>query len=159
LGLRVRIDIGRSPATAVHQLAQALAVAVKYLLRLDPAEHIESMAAFVADYVATTKSLRQRTATSYGVGLGRSEQVTTPGIYVDSLLGHCTACEDYVQASRYVDAMRAQEEWRSIERQNALLALERDRRERLLKANKLDPFEPIRESRLLVDLEQQKGKP
>ena len=25
------------------------------------------------------------------VGRGRSEQITTPGVYVDSLLGRCTA--------------------------------------------------------------------
>jgi hypothetical protein len=91
--------------------------------------------------VRHARALRASTVAGYGPGRGRSEQLTTPGIYADSLLGRCTACEDYVDASRYVDVMRQDAEREMTKLQGALLELERQRRERLLKNNKLDPFE------------------
>lgn len=139
--LRVRIDPGRSPEGAIRQLAEALIVGVKYLLRVDPTEHVDELADFVGNYASTAMAIRQRTASAYGVGKGRSEQITTPGIYTDSMLGRCTACENYVEASRYVDVMSQEEERKRLETENKLLELERQRRVELLKKGKLDPFE------------------
>jgi hypothetical protein len=139
--LRVRCNSLTAPDLAVRQVTDALIVAVKYLLKLDPQAHVDVIAAVVSNYVRQARALRARTATEYGPGRGRSEQLTTPGIYADSLLGRCTACEDYVAASRYVDVMRQDAEREMTKLQGALLELERQRRERLLKANKLDPFE------------------
>jgi hypothetical protein len=141
-GLRVRIDVGKTSAqrTAL-QLAEALIVAVKYLLKLDPANHLPALGAVVANYFQSALALRARTAATYGVGRGRSEQITTPGIYVDSLLGHCTACEEYVEAARYIDATRQNLEATRIKIETDLLDLERQRRVKLIEAKKYDPFE------------------
>jgi hypothetical protein len=138
--LRVRTDPAAAPVDVVVQLTEALVVAVTFLLRLDPSQHIEAIGEFVKDYVANALALRERGADSYGKGKGRSEQMTTPGVYVDSLLGRCTACEDYVEASRFFDVLRQREEATALERQNELAAAERDRRKKLLDANTLDPF-------------------
>jgi hypothetical protein len=141
--LRVRCNSLEAPDLAVQQVVDALIVAVKYLLKLDPQAHVGTIAAVVSNYVRQARALRAGTVAGYGPGLGRSEQLTTPGIYADSLLGRCTACEDYVAASRYVDVMRLDAEREAAELQAALLELERQRRARLLEAKKLDPFEPI----------------
>jgi hypothetical protein len=101
------------------------------------------LAFFLTNYALAAKAIRQRTASTYGVGKGRSEQITTPGIYADSMLGSCTACEDYVQASRYMDVIRQEEERKHLEAENKLLELERQRRVKLLEAKKLEPFEPV----------------
>jgi hypothetical protein len=138
--LRVRTDPGAAPDDVIVQLIEALAVAVKFLLRLEPNSHRAEITAFVTDYVANALALRERGADSYGKEKGRTEQMTTPGIYVDSLLGRCTACEDYVEASRFFDVLRQREEAIALERQNELAATERDRRKKLLEANTLDPF-------------------
>jgi len=151
-GLRVRMDAGRSPAAAINQLAEALIVALKYLLKIDPTAHKQALADFIRNYVANTTALRQSSAKNYGVGLGRSEQVTTPGIYADSLLGRCSACEDYVEASRYLDVMRQYGELNRVKRDGELAEQERKRREMLLAATKLEPFEPKSEYALKVDV-------
>ena len=94
--LRVRTDPGTASDDAIIQLIEALAVAVKSLLKLDPSAHVEAIAAFVRDHFSNALAVRERGAASYGKDKGRSEQITSPGIYVDSLLGRCTACEDDV---------------------------------------------------------------
>lgn len=142
LALRVRCNSLAAPELAVRQVADALIIAVKYLLKLDPQAHASAIAGVVSNYVRQARALRARTVAEYGVGRGRIEQLTTPGIYADSLLGRCSACEDYVVASRYVDVMRQNAERETTTLAAALLELERQRRERLLKNNKLDPFEP-----------------
>jgi hypothetical protein len=133
--LRARTDPAAAPDDVIVQLIEAILVAVKFLLKLDESQHTQRLANFVAAYVQTAMTSRERNLGSYGPGRGRSQQATTPGIYVDSLLGRCTACEDYVEASRFFDASRQQEEVRLLERENA-------RRKALLDAGKLDPFEP-----------------
>lgn len=138
--LRVRTDPAAAPEDVFVQLIEALAVAIKFLLRLEPDDHRDAIAAFVKDYYATALAVRERGVDSYGKDKGRSEQITSPGIYVDSLLGRCTACEDYVEASRFFDVLRQREEATALERQNELAATERDRRNKLLEANNLDPF-------------------
>ena len=141
-GLRVRIDVGTTTAArAAAQLAEALIIAVKYLLKLDPAQHIPALGKIVANYFQSTQAIRERNATTYAVGRGRSEQVTTPGVYVDSLLGRCSACEENVEAGRYVEVMRQQRESERLKAENDLLEMERQRRVKLLEAKKLDPFE------------------
>ena len=139
--LRVRTDPAADAENLVVQLIEALAVAVKFLLRLEPNDHRSAIGAFVKDYIENALAVRERGPTSYGKGKGRSEQITTPGIYVDSLLGRCTACEDYVEASRFFDVLRQREEAIALERSNELAATERDRRKKLLDLNKLDPFD------------------
>jgi hypothetical protein len=141
--LRVRIDPGRSPKGAIRQLAEALIIAFRYLIRVDPVAHLGELIFFVTNYALAAKAIRQRIASTYGVGKGHSEQITTPGIYADSMLGRCTACENYVEASRYVDVMRQEEERKHLEAENKLLELERQRRVKLLEAKKLEPFEPV----------------
>jgi hypothetical protein len=147
-GLRVRIDPGKAPAVAAVQYAEALVVAVRFLLRItDLQPLIPRLGALVASYVAGARAIRQRTAANYGVSQdrvlrGRSEQMTTPGIYADSLLGRCSACEAYAEGARYVEIMRQQREVERIHMETQLLDLERQRRVKLLEAKKLDPFEP-----------------
>jgi hypothetical protein len=140
--LRVRIDPGRSPSGTIRQLAEALIVGIKYLLQVDPNQFVEELADLVNNYARSATLIRERTASTYGEGEGRIEQITTPGIYVDSMLGRCTACEDYIESSRYVDVMRQEEERKHLEAENKLLELERRRRDELLKKGKLEPFEP-----------------
>jgi hypothetical protein len=141
--LRVRIDPGKVPAVAAVQYAEALVVAVRFLLGITNLQPlIPRLAALVASYIAGARAIRQRTAANYGVGRGRSEQMTTPGIYADSLLGRCSACETYAEGTRYVEVMRQQREAERIQMETQLLDLERQRRIKLLEAKKLDPFEP-----------------
>jgi hypothetical protein len=135
------MDAGRSPTTAINQLAMALIITTKFLLKLDPATLIGPLAAIVTNYFLNTTKLRQRSADTYGVDLGQSEQITTPGIYVDSLIGRCSACESSIEASRYVEVMRQYEELKQIARMNQLADTEVERRKKLLEAGKLDPFE------------------
>jgi hypothetical protein len=142
-GLRVRIDPGKAPAVAAVQYAEALVVAVKFLLKIDDVTSlVPQLGRLVGNYIASARAVRQRTASSYGVGRGRSEQMTTTGIYCDSLLGRCSACESYVEASRYIDVIRQQREAERIQKQIQLLDLEAQRRMKLLEAKKFDPFEP-----------------
>src|SRR5262249_60124557 len=110
-GLRVRIDPGKAPAVAAVQYAEALVVAVKFLLKIDDVTSlVPQLGRLVGNYIAGARAVRQRTASGYGVGHGRSEQMTTTGIYCDSLLGRCSACESYVEASRYIDVILKQRE-------------------------------------------------
>jgi hypothetical protein len=143
--LRVRTDPAARPEDVVPQLIEALAVAVKFLLKLDPGQLIRELADFVAAYVQNATATRERNLASYGRDRGRSEQITTPGIYVDSLIGRCTACEDYIEASRFFDVRRQEEEVDALDKANVLAEAERKRRDALLAAGKLDPFEPARQ--------------
>lgn len=138
--LRVRMDIGRSPTQSLFALAESLIVALKYLFGLDPAQFAHRLAEFITGYVDTASAVRGRALSSYGIGYGRSEQVTTPGVYCDSLLGRCTACEDYVQSSRYVDVQRQLQDVKHQEASTELLAQEARRRQLLLDKNDLGPF-------------------
>lgn len=141
-GLRVRIDPGRAPAVAAVQYAEALVVAVKFLLKQDDvASLIPQLGRLVANYIAGARAVRQRTAAGYGVGRGKTEQITTTGIYCDSLLGRCSACESYVEASRYADITRQQRDADRIQKEVQLLDLEAQRRAKLLEAKMYDPFD------------------
>jgi hypothetical protein len=141
-GLRIRSNSLLAPELAVRQVAEALIVATAFLLRLDPAQHLDALSSMVANYVRQARALRARAVAEYGLGRGRSEQLATPGIYADSMLGRCTACDDFAESRKYVEVMTSDAERRQTEMDTALAELERQRRERLLKANKLDPFEP-----------------
>ena len=144
-GLRVRIDAARAPGSAALQLAEALIVAVKFLLELDPSipATIAALGSLVANYFQSARAVRQRNVTTYGPGKGRSEQITTPGIYVDSLMGRCTACEAYVEATRYIDATRHHHEANRVKAETELLELERQRRVKLLEAKRYEPFDAV----------------
>jgi hypothetical protein len=122
-------------------LAAALIVATRYLLKLDPATLLGPLAAIVTEYLLNTNNMRKRSTNTYGKGLGQSEQITTPGIYADSLLGRCNACESSIEAGKYVEVMRQYEELKQIDRANQLADKEVERRKKLLEAGKLDPFE------------------
>jgi hypothetical protein len=139
-GLRVRMDAGRSPGAAITQLAQALIVAAKYLLKLDPSMVITQLGTFISNYVTNTTKIRQRSLTNYGVSRGRTEQITTEGIYADSMIGRCSACEVYIESSRYEDVMLQNAQIKKVQAENALADLERKRREMLIAAGKLTPF-------------------
>jgi hypothetical protein len=140
---RIRLDVRREPASVVAQLAEALVVGVKYLFREDPQAHTTRLSDIVRHYVEGILQLRADSVSDYGPDLGSTEQVATPGIYVDSMLGHCTGCEDYVESSRYVDVMRQQTEREHLEAEVALLELERQRRTKLLAKDELEPFEAM----------------
>jgi hypothetical protein len=142
--LRVPVDPGRSERVVdtIRYLAAALAVWTRFCAPSKAADAWSRLARFIADYLVSALKARQRTVTTYGPDMGRVEQVTTPGIYCDSLMGRCTACEAYVEASRYVDVMRQEEERGRLQRANELDDLEVERRQKLLAAGKLDPFEP-----------------
>lgn len=71
-----------------------------------------------------------------------SLEIMTPGIYVDSMLGKCTACEDFIELSRANEAFKDSEIARELKLKNDLLETEKRRREALLEKGELDPFEP-----------------
>ncbi len=141
LALRVRMDVGRSPASGLHALAEALVIAAKYLLRLDPAAHTREIAAFINNYASSATNLRDNALRDYGPGKGESLQLNTPGVYVDSLLGRCSACEDEINSERYVAIKREDADRMQIEGAASLLEQEAERRKLLLKANHLEPFD------------------
>jgi hypothetical protein len=93
------------------------------------------------DFADNVADLYEQAAANYGQDKGRREQVNTPGIYADALRGRCTACEDYAEASRYVDVFRQQEEIERTRRESDLLRMEAQRREKLLSTDKLEPFD------------------
>jgi hypothetical protein len=145
--LRVRMDVARSPSKALRSLASSLLVATKTLLNLDPTQHIAEIGAFIASYAATTADVRAEALKSYGVDSkkrtkGETVQVNTPGVYVDSLLGRCSACEDTIISEKYVAIERAEAERLQVIATNVLLAQEAERRRLRLAAGDLTPFDP-----------------
>jgi hypothetical protein len=141
LALRVRIDPGLSPAGAVAQLAAALVVGTRYLLGINPLDAVlDALAAFLAHYADNAQDMRRRSAEAYGPGRGRSEQISTSGIYADSMMGRCSAGEDYAEASRYFDVLRQQQDVEKQMAENNLAEQEVSRRQKLLAAGKLEPF-------------------
>jgi hypothetical protein len=58
------------------------------------------------------------------------------------MLGRCSACEDYVEASRYLDVRRQEQEVEKLTRENKLSELEATRRVELIGQKKLEPFGP-----------------
>ena len=137
-GLRVRSDALAAPKDALMRVTEALVIAVRYLIRADLSQQptIDLLATLVSNYATQATSMRARLAANYGPGLGQSEQIMTPGIYADSLLGRCTACEDYVESSRYLDVIKQQSDL-------DFQATELERRQKRLAAGMLDPFEPL----------------
>jgi hypothetical protein len=112
-GLKVRMDVGSSPREAISQLTQAILVALRYLLRIQDLEpYVVPLGAFIQRYVINAIAIRQRSLQTYGIDRGQSQQINSPGIYVDSLLGRCSGCEDYIIASRYQDIMAKEQERR-----------------------------------------------
>jgi hypothetical protein len=71
-----------------------------------------------------------------------SLEILTHGIYVDSMIGQCSACEDYVRMSRAHDLMMERRKIRDLEIKNLKNEKEIERREKLLAADILDPFLP-----------------
>ena len=140
-GLRVRCNSLLSPELAVRQVAEALIVVTFFLLRLNPADHLDALGAMVANYVRQARALRARAVEEYGPGRGQSEQLVTPGIYADSMMGRCTACDQFAESRKYVEVMTGEAERAQIEISTALADLERQRRAKRLEGNKLDPFE------------------
>lgn len=69
-----------------------------------------------------------------------SLEILTQGIYVDSMLGKCSACESYIQYSRLYDVMLDREKARKQRIQNALDEKEVERRVKLIESDILDPF-------------------
>jgi hypothetical protein len=144
--LRVRFDTTTSPQAAVLTLAEALVVATRFLLGDNPEDRVAQLAELVKQYVQGIRTLRENSAAGYGPGKGRQEQLNTSGIYVDSLRGRCVAWEDFATAERYVDVITQAEEATRLRIATALDDLERQRREKLLEDNNLDPFEePVEE--------------
>jgi hypothetical protein len=142
-GLKVRMDVGSSPREAISQLTQAILVALRYLLRIQDLEpYVVPLGAFIQRYVINAIAIRQRSLQTYGIDRGQSQQINSPGIYVDSLLGRCSGCEDYIIASRYQDIMAKEQERRGLEINNFLIEKENERRQRRLEDGNLEPFEP-----------------
>ena len=139
--LRVRMDIATDPSSGLKMLAIALVVAVKYLLGLHPPDQAGTLSTFIREYAASAQRTRSESLSRYGKGRGSSAQITTPGVYVDSLLGRCTACESYIEASRYVDVMTQFAQQRTAEAISTQAELEIRRREELLNGHILEPFE------------------
>jgi|GEM_PF-3230433 len=69
-------------------------------------------------------------------------EILTRGLYMDSMLGKCSACEDYITVSRSNEALKDFAMARELELQNALLEKEVARRQALLDNGIYDPFEP-----------------
>jgi len=73
-----------------------------------------------------------------------SIEILTPGIYVDSMLGICSACERYIQYSRHYDLLIDKEKVKELRIKNNLDGQEIERRQKLLDSNILDPFSPTK---------------
>ena len=71
-----------------------------------------------------------------------SLEILTHGIYVDSMIGKCSACEDYIRMSRAHDLIMERKKIRDVEINNMLNEKEVERRAKLLEAEILDPFLP-----------------
>ena len=139
--LRVRADVGRNPQQGLLAIAEALAVAVKSLLGLDPAGYVAELGKFLNAYATAAIQMRKDALKSYGKDRGSSLQINTSGVYVDSLLGRCSACEDNITSEKYVGIMRADAEKKQIEATNALIEAEGMRRRALLDKGILDSFD------------------
>lgn len=139
--LRIRTDVGRAPVAGLRAIAEALVVATKTLLKVDPVQHTKELGNFLANYATSAVNLRKNALATYGVGKGDSLQVNTPGVYVDSLLGQCSACEDTINAERFVAIERADAERHQIDATNKLINAEGERRRQLLKEGVLTPFD------------------
>jgi spore coat protein U-like protein len=142
IAFRVRMDAGRSPREALNALAEAMFVAIKYLLQLDPAQHVAAVGRFLASYAESALKLRRNSLENYGTGKGESLQLNTPGMYVDSLLGRCSACEDSIILKKVADLNAAAADRRAVDADAALVELEHQRRTDWLKRSEVDPFEP-----------------
>jgi hypothetical protein len=70
-----------------------------------------------------------------------SVEILTPGIYVDSMLGRCSACEEYIDKSRSYELAEQKELIREYALDNMLMEKEVARRQALLDQNILDPFD------------------
>jgi len=139
--LRIRADVGRAPAEGLRAITEALIVATKTLLRLEPDNYANYLTIFARNYVKSAITVRRKALETYGIGNGKSLQVNTSGIYVDSLLGRCSACEDAINAERYVDIQRTEAERQQIDSTNQLVKAEVLRRQRLLDEGILTNFE------------------
>jgi hypothetical protein len=140
--LRLRGDMIADPASAARLWAEALVVAARYLFLVDPEAEMARLATLFRNYCAAIRTNAERTASTYGVGKGSSLQINTPGVYVDSLRGRCTACSDHDEAGRYVEVMTGLEELRRLKKANELDDQEILRRQKRLDDDLLDPFEP-----------------
>jgi hypothetical protein len=139
--LRIRVDVGRAPVTGLRAIAEALVVAAKTLLQVDPGQHTKELGSFLANYGTSAVKLRRNALETYGKDKGTSLQLNTPGVYVDSLLGRCSACEDAITAEKYVDTKRADAERKQIDATNVLIEAEGARRRALLEKGILEPFD------------------
>jgi hypothetical protein len=140
--VRVRTTVEGDGRAAARQAAEALLIAIKYLLKLDPAAHVPAVSDLVGNYMKNAMVIREDSVRTYGVGKGRTTQITTPGVYADSLLGRCSACEPQLEARQYVEVMRLHAEQQQVERSADLLEAEVQRRRKRLDADNLEPFEP-----------------
>lgn len=139
--LRIRVDVGRTPNTGIRAIAEALVVATKTLLNIDPAQHTKELGSLLANYATSALKLRNNALHTYGVGKGDSLQVNTSGVYVDSLLGRCSACEDAINSERFVAIELADAERHQVDATNKLINAEVERRQQLLKDGVLTPFD------------------
>lgn len=145
LALRTRTDPfgpdDAAPMAAVRGITEALIIAAKYLFRVDFGDQSKRDAALgvitavVKAYADRTLAARKESLTRYSTK--EIHQLTSPGVYVDSVLGSCSACEDYVESQRYTAAERADAERRVV-------AAEAQRRELRLAQSPplLDAFDP-----------------
>ncbi len=69
-------------------------------------------------------------------------EILTRGLYMDSMLGKCSACEDFITVSRSNEALKDYATARELELTNALLETEIARRQALLDSGVYDAFEP-----------------
>jgi hypothetical protein len=128
-----------SPESFVQHVIEGLVYFFGFIVGDDliPYE-IETLRSIVEDYLQNDIAMRED---DLNEPLDTVE-ILTPGIYVDSMLGKCSACEDFVELSRTNEASKDFEVARELKLKNELLLTEKARREALLQKGVLEPFEP-----------------
>ena len=95
----------------------------------------------IAKYMESDATIRAREIEA-GETIVETLELLTPGLYVDAMMGKCSACEDFITISRSNEALKDFGLARETQLKNELVEKEIARRQALLDKGVLDPFEP-----------------
>jgi len=106
------------------------------------AYEIQTLLKIIEDYLENDMVMRAEDMNE----IIETVEIMTPGIYVDSMLGRCSACEEYIEKSRRFELAEQKELIREYTLNNLLTEKEIARRQALLDQNILEPFDETGDS-------------
>lgn len=95
----------------------------------------------IAKYMDMETRIRSREM-KLGEKIVDTIEVLTPSLYIDSMIGKCSGCEDFITLSRSTEALKDFQIVRELQLKNDLLEKEKARRQALLDKEVYEPFEP-----------------